>query len=282
VLNPSSTTYGQNLFIVLWLNTPSFVLAFHIDRGITTGSNRLRSYLMAAFNYGLQIDNNPRHVATNSKRFYITHNPVSAIPIQLDFEQVVDRSLSTDEFKDLWNNFDKTTNINPIIVSALKFLFLLGGPRPRQLLRANWKEYDYRRKTVNIIDKKGKGDVREYVTPLIDGAIEILDKLSTHDFVYPFTTNGKVQIRDETIQKAITSYCNQFNVEKFTLKDIRRTCKNLMIDAGVNRETRNLIQNHGLTGIDFKHYDKHDHLPEKVAGLKKYDQFLDEIINKGN
>ncbi len=35
-----------------------------------------------------------------------------------------------------------------------------------------------------------------------------------------------------------------------------------MIDAGVNRETRNLIQNHVLTGLDFKHYDKHDHLPE--------------------
>jgi len=52
-----------------------------------------------------------------------------------------------------------------------------------------------------------------------------------------------------------------------------------MIDAGVNRETRNLIQNHGLTGIDFKHYDKHDHLPEKLLGMEKYDRFLDKIIS---
>ena len=52
-----------------------------------------------------------------------------------------------------------------------------------------------------------------------------------------------------------------------------------MIDAGVNRETRNLIQNHGLTGVDFKHYDKHDHLPEKIAGMAKYDRFLDSLLN---
>ncbi|WP_201341677.1 hypothetical protein [Abyssogena phaseoliformis symbiont] len=38
--------------------------------------------------------------------------------------------------------------------------------------------------------------------------------------------------------------------EHFVLKDLRRTCKRLMVDAMISRETRNLIQGHGLTSID--------------------------------
>ncbi|MBF0263792.1 MAG: hypothetical protein HQL46_00840 [Gammaproteobacteria bacterium] len=123
----------------------------------------------------------------------------------------------------------------------------------------------------------GIGWILEYLTPLTERALDILNQLSTHDFQYPFTTNGNVPIRVETLQKAITKYYQQFDIAPFSLRDIRRTCKNIMIDAGVNREARNLIQNHGLTGIDYKHYDKSDHLNEKVAGISIYDQMLEQI-----
>ncbi|WP_257266034.1 hypothetical protein [Endozoicomonas sp. ONNA2] len=57
--------------------------------------------------------------------------------------------------------------------------------------------------------------------------------------------------------------------EKYTPKSIRDTAKSLIIDAGVDRETRNLIQSHQLTGVDYEHYDRHEHLPEKRAATAK-------------
>ncbi|MCW8930353.1 MAG: hypothetical protein OQL19_08965 [Gammaproteobacteria bacterium] len=246
------------------------------DRGVTTNGNRLRSYLSASFNHAIKTTNDPLN---QNKFFNAQRNPVLNIPKQRQFERTQDRNLSPREVKHLLTHIDRTKGVSITVAQAIKFLFYIGGQRPLQVLRENWSSYDYRRKTLLITDTKGRGSKREYLTPLTPRAFSVLDKLTTQGMPYPFTTYGKSALRVETLLKNIKKYCRQYNVEKFTLRDIRRTCKNLMIDAGVNRETRNLIQNHGLTGVDFKHYDKHDHLPEKVAGMAKYDRFLDGLLN---
>ncbi|WP_163371712.1 hypothetical protein [Endozoicomonas acroporae] len=51
-----------------------------------------------------------------------------------------------------------------------------------------------------------------------------------------------------------------------------------MIDVGVNREQRNLLQSHAQSGVDVKHYDRHEHLPEKRESLRRYDALLDKIL----
>ncbi len=255
------------------------ILSFHIQRGVKAGVNRLRSHLLAAFNYGMKVDNDPRHIASDGKLFRITSNPVTPIPKQSDYEKVIDRILTLEEVKHFWHHFQYVENINPLIVALVHFLFATGGQRPKQLLRSQWLDYDLSKRTLNIVDSKGKGNTREYLTPLTSRAINLLKQLPTEDYSHPFTTTGKTPIRVETIQKAIRKYYTQFDVSPFSLRDIRRTCKNLMIDAGVDREKRNLIQNHGLIGVDFKHYDKSDHLPEKINGFTKYDLLLNKIIS---
>jgi len=245
------------------------------DRGVTTNANRLRSYLSSAFSQAIKATNDP---LKQDKMFNVQRNPVLNIPKQSQFEKVIERSLTREEAKHLLLNINNTYGVSSIVAGAIKFLFYIGGQRPLQTLAVTWLGYDYRKKTISIIDTKGRNSHREYVTPLTAKAIAILDGLNTQELKYPFTTNGNVPIRTETLLKAINKYCRQYEVEKFTLRDIRRTCKNLMIDAGIGRETRNLIQNHGLTGIDYKHYDKSDHLPEKLKGMAKYDRFLDSII----
>ncbi|MBF0266228.1 MAG: hypothetical protein HQL46_13265 [Gammaproteobacteria bacterium] len=230
----------------------------------------------AAFNHAVKITNDP---LKQDKIFNVQLNPVVNIPKQTQFENTQDRSLSIEEVKHFLKHIDKTKGVSVIAARAIKFLFYIGGQRPLQVLRESWDSYDYRRKTLLITDTKGRGSKREYLTPLTVRAFAILDSLPTQDKSYPFSSDGKTSIRVETLLKAVQKYCKQYKVEKFTLRDIRRTCKNLMIDAGVNRETRNLIQNHGLTGVDFKHYDKHDHLPEKVVGMAKYDRFLETLLS---
>lgn len=245
------------------------------DRGVTTNGNRLRSYLSSAFNQAVLAANDP---LKQDKKFGVKINPVTNIPRQPQFERVGERVLTHEEVKHLWNHIHDVDDISENTAYLIQFLIAIAGQRPQQVVRSGWNKYDYRLKTILISDTKGRGGSRDYLTPLTQRALDILEKLKTGDFNYPFTATGDIPVRVETIHKWIERYCKQFDVEKFTPRNLRTTCKNLMIDAGVNRETRNLIQNHGLTGIDYKHYDKRDHLPEKLAGMIKYDNLLERII----
>lgn len=72
------------------------VLAGMIRRGAKTQSNRVRSYLMAAFNYGLRHDNDPANFIDEAK-FGLVFNPMTAIPKQKDAERVGEHYLKIGE-----------------------------------------------------------------------------------------------------------------------------------------------------------------------------------------
>lgn len=54
----------------------------------------------------------------------------------------------------------------------------------------------------------------------------------------------------------------------FTARDLRRTCKTLMGEAGISKEIRDRIQNHALNDVSSKHYDRYDYLPENAEHLR--------------
>ena len=53
-----------------------------------------------------------------------------------------------------------------------------------------------------------------------------------------------------------------------------------MTRAGIRRDLRNLLQNHGQTGVDAKHYanDPEAHLPEKRQAMLAYDAALARVL----
>ena len=71
----------------------SAILRKMIGDGVTTYSNRVRSQLHTAFQFGLEQDNNPRTYLDTSVQFSLTFNPVSGVPPQSDWEKPGDRSL---------------------------------------------------------------------------------------------------------------------------------------------------------------------------------------------
>ncbi len=268
------------------------VIRTMIKAGITTTCNRVRSYLMASFNYARQADNDPRQVLEHGKRFGVTINPVEGVPPQRDFEKARERVLTDDELRGLWHNLGQTPCVGPLMEYFIQLVIALGGQRPKQLLACGWDDYDLVRRHVTITDTKGRrAEPRKHVVPLTDRAIEILKKVQpfTQGYEWPFSVNGKAPYTDHALSVAVSRYLKhqtkqseeQGNKapEKFLLKDVRRTCKRLMIDAGVNRDARNLIQSHNLVGVDFRHYDHTDHLPEKREALRRYDAHLSKVLS---
>jgi len=49
--------------------------------------------------------------------------------------------------------------------------------------------------------------------------------------------------------------------------------------AGISKELRDRIQNHSLTDVSSKHYDRYDYMKEKRHGLKVWNDYLELILD---
>ena len=56
---------------------------------------------------------------------------------------------------------------------------------------------------------------------------------------------------------------------------VRSGVETLLAAHGTSREIRGHQQSHGLTGIQYRHYDGHDYLPEKRRALEVLFEAID-------
>jgi len=258
------------------------VLAAMIDRGAATQSNRVRSYIVAAFNYGLKHDLDPA-VASTGVKFGLTMNPAQVVPRQASAERVGDTWLTFGELREVLVGFENTPRIGFQISTLLKLCFFTGGQRPYELSASRWDSVNWEDKTL-LITKDISKNKREHFVPLTDAAIALLKALPVQsDFIFPQRTNSSKHIRTDSLSTAIARY-RKANPEfkHFVARDIRRTCKTLMGELGISKEIRDRLQNHALNDVSSKHYDRYDYLQEKRHALNVWQAKLDEVASHNN
>jgi integrase len=121
------------------------------------------------------------------------------------------------------------------------------------------------------------------VIPLNQIAYDVLvgnPKLSD-EFLFP-AKSGVEPLRLDGYSKAITRLCQQFNIESFTPKDLRTTFKTLAGKCGLSKEIRDRLQNHSLSDVASRHYDRYNYLPEKRAAILQWNNYLEGIIGGEN
>ena len=249
-----------------------------IKKGLTTQSNRVRSYLSGAFTHGLEADLDPLVQATHGKRFYLKTNPAAPVPRQSQFERARIRVLSYEEIQHLWENI---TSVSSHKAYTLMFRFMLatGGNRPEQLSQIRWSDIDMNRRVFTFVDLKGNKP-RTQVMPLTKRAMDVLEELEpiTGMYEHPFSTNGKTTIDAESLSD-ILAKLNTRTADSYVPKDIRRTATNLLIEAGVRQEHRYLVQSRSDGSIETRHYANSNRLTDKRKALKAYDDLLGRIIS---
>jgi len=257
------------------------ILRRMISNGITTHTNRVRSYLSAAFNHGLKQEHNPRHYTKEAVKFNLKYNPVSSVPAQDDFERVGDHVISEEEIKTIW---DELASVS-LIVSLLVKLALATGQRPGELSRMEWTDIDFEEKTMTIPSTVSKNKM-DHVVPLCNIAMSVIKSLHklTGDYEHLFTgsykgklLDGKI-IHNSNISKVIRKFIKEKKISKFIARDIRRTFKTLAGKAGISKELRDRLQNHALKDVSTKHYDRYDYLTEKRQGMKVWNDYLELIL----
>lgn len=261
------------------------------DRQVYTYRNRIRSYLHAAFQYAVHHEYD--ETRTSDRIYGIQSNPVALIPVLRHAERALERALSNEELRQFYRHVDKVNNVSPQMGNLVRFLVEIGGQRPLQVLRAEWSDYDLVNQTMLIRDYKGRSRSQAglmHLLPLSDRAMSILlqQRERNGQYHWPFTSQGKIPITIESLKNVSRRFLDSDYavvdggaMEHFTARDIRRTCKQIMIRAGIRRDLRNLLQNHGQTGVDVAHYgnDPSAFLPEKLQAMSEYSAALQKVLD---
>jgi len=257
------------------------VLAAMIRRGAKTQSNRVRSYLMAAFNYGLKHDHDPANFIDEAK-FGLVFNPVAAIPKQKAAETVGEHFLTGEEVKQLLNDLQNEFirfQMGDSIRNLIAMCFYTGGQRPYELAASQWSSVNWEAKTLVITSELSKNK-RPHLLPLTETAISILKRqqeISTGSvYIFPHRLDKERHITLDSLSRAIARYRTKTEIRPFIPRDIRRTCKTLMGELGISKAIRDRLQNHALQDVSSKHYDRYEYMPEKQRALEAWEQKLNQ------
>ena len=256
-----------------------------INRGSPVASNRVRSYLHAAFTYGIHHDNDPKRMSSRIV-FRIKRNPVADVPKDASVEGVGDRELSWQEIKALWELPDQALG-RPYKL-ALQLLLATNGQRPNELIAAPLSEFDLETRIWSIPPARTKNK-RWHLLPLTDMAIDLIDQvraLHGRKGSYLFPKYGDPDkpgpMSRHVLSRNVLTLCADTGFTKFVPRDLRRTVKTRMGELGITKDVRDRLQNHAAMDVSAKHYDRYDYMAEKRAAAERWCDFLEVTISTGN
>lgn len=257
------------------------------ERGATVLYNRARSYVRAAFAYGLHHEHDVAR--KGSKVFGLEINPADALPRHPEVETARERALRAEEIRAFYLGIDQVNNVGIVLATFLRFCIATGGQRPEQILRVPWKDYDFDNRTFRIEDRKGRAGVRVHLVPLTNRALDLLETLrpvsGTYD--WPFSFNGKSHLHPDSAKTAVARFLASERarvagqpIPAFHPRDIRRSCKQLMLRANLAPHLADLLQNHAQGGLVGKHYanDPTAKLPAKWEAMSAFEDLLGGIL----
>jgi len=260
------------------------ILANIIKRGAPVESNRVRTKLHAAFNYGLRHDNDPANLHSEFT-FGLKVNPITAIPKQTDAEGVGNNFLELNEIQFVFENFLKASCVGIKSYLLLKLCFYSGGQRPNELCKVKKADINLSERVMLLPGgiTKNKSD---HLVPLTKTAVSIVEEamaISGGPYLFPQQYDPYSPMTPGSFGHSIAYYRKEFpDAKTFTGRDIRRTCKTLMGKLRISKEIRDKIQNHAMKGdVSAKHYDRYDYMDEKIWALELWESHLNgaEIDN---
>ncbi|EOX4282938.1 tyrosine-type recombinase/integrase [Vibrio cholerae] len=258
------------------------ILSGMIERGAIVQSNRVRSYLLAAFNYGISEHENDPANLINNVIFSLDSNPLANVKKQKEAEKQGKHYLKMNEVMmliDDLNNEYQRFKMGESIRNLILLCLFTGGQRPYELAASKWEAIDWQQKTLLITPDISKNK-REHIIPLTDSALAVLQKQQFNnesEFIFPHRFNAGEHIRLDSLSQGVSRYRDATpHIEPFIPRDLRRTAKTLMGELGLSKEIRDRLQNHALNDVSSKHYDRYEYLPEKRRALEAWEQKLNE------
>jgi integrase len=251
------------------------VLAKAFNRGARRQADIQRTYMAAAFNWGIKSTHDYR---TDQRGDWgIKYNPVASVPKDAGANRARERNLAADELRALWAGLPGAS----AIASVVKLLICC-GQRVRETLRVDGADIDLAAATWTMPAYKTKGGKRPHTIPLPPQAVAIFRGLiAQHGAgpLFPARAGATApHIADTSVNQAVKRWTAAVGLAPFIPRDLRRTWKSRTADAGIDRFVRDLIQQHARGDTGSKYYDRADYLPQMRAAMGQWAAWLDAHV----
>lgn len=238
--------------------------------GKLTTARKVRAYIRSAYTLGLRARTSAQ--ASAFRRFQITSNPAAdSAPVE-GANNARHIALSLADLRAIWKRANRSDEpIGPLVRAFL----LLGGQRFEQLRRATLADVADERLT--LLDSKGKRtQPRRHVLPILPEAQAAIDEMRGAElgpFLFTLTHGESAADRSGTGKRVRAMACRMVDDSEiskpFTLGALRSTVETQLAAAGVQSDTLAQLQSHGLSGVQWRHYNRHGYHAEKLAALEK-------------
>jgi integrase len=234
-----------------------------IEAGKGRTANKLRSYLRAAYQCALDV-RTTASIPVVFKSFDVVFNPAAQTRRSPQFDRADKRPFSKADLQTYWKLLVDRQGDE---AAVLRLHLLTGGQRVEQFVRLKW--VDVSDEALTIYDGKGRPGQgpRPHQIPLVSLARADLSILKREGEFAFSTTAGQKAISVRTLAAWAHAIVDGA-IEGFQLKRIRSGVETLLAANGVSREVRGHLQSHGLTGVQARHYDGHDYMPEKWKAIE--------------
>ena len=259
-----------------------FVSTFY-QAGHRGAADKARSYLAATFAWAIKSAND--YTVAERPDWGVRHNPAADVAKDQGAIGVRERNLDAKEMKILW---DACENGNAGFTEGVEVclrLIMACGQRVMETLRMEGAEIDLEERVWRIPAHKTKGKLRTHIIPLPDIIIPDLRRLKEKHgdgTLFPGRNGSASEILGNmSVAHAVRDWRLSGNsgIEAWQPRDLRRTWKSRAHDAGVDRFTRDLIQQHAKGGdTGSKHYDRADYFPQMRKAMDDWSVWLTATV----
>ena len=230
-------------------------------------AEKRRMFVSAAFSWAIKSTHDYR--TDNPRDWGLAHNPVDALPVDERAYNSGTRWLDAKEFFALlaWAKAGRPGSARHAIA-----VIMLTGQRVSEICRIETVHWDRKERTLHWpTTKNGK----PHTVPVCEQAAALLDAIRTNGTHLYRGNHPRPHLSVDAVRVALDEYGGDF-----CARDLRRTWKTLAGQAGLTKVDRDLIQNHGQTGISSKHYDRWEYMPEKRSGVALWQAWLSKQLGE--
>lgn len=253
------------------------IVALPVERGHRRQAEKVRAYLRAAFAAGMKARHNAAALPA-LRALRVTANPARDLTPIEGANRARDRALTLSELRAYWRRIRTAPEH-----AVLRFHLLTGCQRVAQLARATLADYDADACALRLLDGKGRrGEPRPYHVPIVPEALGAMHAMQGGAAgTYLFTVTGGASGVDYSgLCKRVHAVADAMLAAgelpggTFTPGDLRRSVETHLAEAGISRDVRAHLQSHGLGGVQARHYDRADYLPQTRAALETLHRLL--------
>lgn len=254
-------------------------------RGHRGAADKARSYVASAYAWGIASAND--YTVEERQEWGIVRNPAADVAKDAGAIKTRDRNLTAQELVQLWQ-----ATLSPVggfgHETGACIRMLIGcGQRVQETLRIDGIEIDLEARLWKMPKEKTKGKKHPHTIPLpavVIPTLQLLIDKHGDGPLFPARTGSDDELLSHrSVNQAIGRWLDREDVtiEHFQTRDLRRSWKSRAHDAGIDRFTRDLIQQHAKSDTGSKNYDRAEYLPQLREAMAKWSAWLGIVLSGG-